>query len=129
MGTAEHSYKWILYGDDDTVFFQDNVIAMLGTLDHRQPYLLSDCLWWPEGGNGKSSGVSKNAYARASFCTSVQRHKAQQNSGLFTCQLWLRSPSTLIHSTLCIESPMYLTQFGPNSEGFDTVSETKNNMG
>ncbi len=42
----------MLYGDDDTVFFLDNVIALLNTLDWRQPYLLSDCLWWPEGGQG-----------------------------------------------------------------------------
>lgn len=48
----EESYKWILYGDDDTVFFVDNVLSMLSMLDHRQPYLLSDCLWWPQGGRG-----------------------------------------------------------------------------
>lgn len=52
---AEGSYKWLLYGDDDTVFFLDNIIAMLSTLDHNQPYLLSDCLWWPEGGHGRLS--------------------------------------------------------------------------
>ena len=45
-------WKWMLYGDDDTVFFLDNVVALLETLDWRQPYLLSDSLWWPEGGSG-----------------------------------------------------------------------------
>lgn len=46
------NYKWILYGDDDTVFFTENVLQTLRGLDYRQPYFLSDCLWFPEGGKG-----------------------------------------------------------------------------
>ena len=46
------SYKWMLYGDDDTVFVLDNVIKVLSSLDYTQPYFLSDALWWPDNGNG-----------------------------------------------------------------------------
>lgn len=48
------NYKWILYGDDDTVFFIDNVMETLKQFDWRQPYLFTDCLWWPQNGSGKS---------------------------------------------------------------------------
>lgn len=41
------SYKWILFGDDDTVFFVDNALRLLDTLDHNMPYILSDHIWFP----------------------------------------------------------------------------------
>ncbi|DBA90820.1 TPA: hypothetical protein ACH3X1_004023 [Trebouxia sp. C0004] len=41
------SYKWILFGDDDTVFYVDNALRMLETLDHTMPYILSDHIWFP----------------------------------------------------------------------------------
>ncbi|KAK9814466.1 hypothetical protein WJX72_006430 [[Myrmecia] bisecta] len=40
------SFKWLLSGDDDTVFFTDNVIKLLAPLDHNLPYILSDALWF-----------------------------------------------------------------------------------
>ncbi|KAL6899480.1 hypothetical protein ACP4OV_006138 [Aristida adscensionis] len=30
--------RWFVIGDDDTVFLPDNLVAVLGRLDHRQPY-------------------------------------------------------------------------------------------
>ncbi|KAL3145279.1 hypothetical protein ABBQ32_001016 [Trebouxia sp. C0010 RCD-2024] len=41
------SYKWMLFGDDDTVFYVDNILRMLETLDHTMPYILSDHIWFP----------------------------------------------------------------------------------
>lgn len=41
------SYKWILFGDDDTVFYTDNALRLLSTLDHNMPYVLSDHIWFP----------------------------------------------------------------------------------
>ena len=41
------SYKWMLFGDDDTVFYVDNILRMLVTLDHTMPYILSDHIWFP----------------------------------------------------------------------------------
>ena len=55
MTAGDTDYKWILYGDDDTVFFVDNVISLVSGLDYRKPYFISDCLWFPQGGNGKTS--------------------------------------------------------------------------
>lgn len=46
------SFKWILYGDDDTVFFIDGALKMLENLDHNMPYLLSDDVWFVED-NGR----------------------------------------------------------------------------
>ena len=42
------NFKWMLYGDDDTVFFIDNVLDMLEGLDHNMPYFLTDHLWFPD---------------------------------------------------------------------------------
>ena len=41
------SYKWMLFGDDDTAFYIDNALRMLSTLDHNMPYVLSDHNWFP----------------------------------------------------------------------------------
>ena len=40
------SYKWMLYGDDDTVFYLDNVLRMLQPLDHTMPYFITDHIWF-----------------------------------------------------------------------------------
>lgn len=40
------TFKWILYGDDDTLWVVDNLLRYLGTLDHTMPYMLSDALWF-----------------------------------------------------------------------------------
>ena len=46
------SYKWILYGDDDTFWFIDNVLIYLNQLDPDMPYLLSDNMWMKERNSG-----------------------------------------------------------------------------
>ena len=40
------SYKWMMYGDDDTVFYLDNVMRMLEPLDHTMPYFITDHIWF-----------------------------------------------------------------------------------
>lgn len=40
------TFKWILYGDDDTLWVVDNLLRYLATLDHDVPYMLSDALWF-----------------------------------------------------------------------------------
>lgn len=40
------SYKWMLYGDDDTVFNLDNVLRLLEPLDHTMPYYITDHIWF-----------------------------------------------------------------------------------
>lgn len=47
------SFKWVLYGDDDTVFFIDSALDALQNLDYNMPYLLSDDVWFVED-DGKS---------------------------------------------------------------------------
>ena len=42
------SFKWVLYGDDDTVFFIDGALDALENLDYNMPYLLSDDVWFVE---------------------------------------------------------------------------------
>ncbi len=42
---AGQEYKWLLFGDDDTVFFVPNVLRLLSRLDHTVPMALTDNLW------------------------------------------------------------------------------------
>lgn len=42
------TFKWVLYGDDDTVFFIDGALDALENLDYNMPYLLSDDVWFVE---------------------------------------------------------------------------------
>lgn len=42
------SYKWMLFGEDDTVFFVDNTLKLLGHLDADLPYVLTDNIHYPQ---------------------------------------------------------------------------------
>lgn len=67
------SYKWILYGDDDTFWFIDNVLAYLDQLDPDMPYLLSDNIWMKE----RTSGINFAAQLcrlNSSFCMHDAMH-------------------------------------------------------
>ena len=35
------TYKWLLYGDDDTVWFVDGVLDLLSNLDPNTPYFIT----------------------------------------------------------------------------------------
>lgn len=40
-------YKWILYGDDDTLWFPPNVLSLLNTgFDYKLPYVMSDMFYY-----------------------------------------------------------------------------------
>ena len=45
MQALGKDYKWLLYGDDDTMFFLDNLVEMLRFFDPQLPYFISDNLW------------------------------------------------------------------------------------
>eukprot|EP00891_Asterochloris_glomerata_P002921 jgi/Astpho2/2921/Aster-01068 len=55
------NFKWMMFGDDDTVFFVDNVLQLVENLDHELPYVLTDALWFPEGGNGTKAHPNRDA--------------------------------------------------------------------
>ncbi|GAB4822791.1 hypothetical protein N2152v2_009837 [Parachlorella kessleri] len=46
---AQHfgdSYEWLLYGDDDTVWFMDSVLDIISKLDPQQPHFITDHFWF-----------------------------------------------------------------------------------
>jgi len=49
--TLGDSYKWILYGDDDTLWFVDNVLDLVKDFDHNLPYFITDNIWWSSVNN------------------------------------------------------------------------------
>ncbi|GFR41913.1 hypothetical protein Agub_g2705 [Astrephomene gubernaculifera] len=44
-----NTYKWMLYGDDDTLFFMRGVQQLLSNFDPELPLALSDNLWYETG--------------------------------------------------------------------------------
>ncbi len=60
------NFKWMLYGDDDTVFFVDNALDMLEELDHNMPYFLTDHLWFPDQFGENHHAVHNS---QSCFCT------------------------------------------------------------
>lgn len=48
MTIGPDNFKWMLFGDDDTVFLIDNVLNLLAHLDPTVPYFMTDHLWYPE---------------------------------------------------------------------------------
>ncbi|KAL3145530.1 hypothetical protein ABBQ32_003355 [Trebouxia sp. C0010 RCD-2024] len=52
-------YKWILYGDDDTLWFTGGVLNLLKDLDPQMPYVITDNMWWSdvEGAVGSQPNV------------------------------------------------------------------------
>ena len=48
MTIGPDKFKWMLFGDDDTVFLIDNVLHLLPHLDSSVPYFMTDHLWYPE---------------------------------------------------------------------------------
>ena len=43
------SFKWVLYGDDDTMFFIDGVLDLVQTLDADLPYFITGAAWNAHG--------------------------------------------------------------------------------
>ena len=64
---APNSYKWILYGDDDTFWFIDNALVYLSQLDPDMPYLLSDNIWMKERNSGVSHLSMHNGILRSNM--------------------------------------------------------------
>ena len=63
------SYKWILLGEDDTVFFISNAMKLLEHLDHNLPYLLTDNIQYPQQHiNGNVYLLFSRTYADELMC-------------------------------------------------------------
>ena len=45
---GSQNYKWLIFGDDDTVFLIDNVLKLVNEMDHKVPYFMTDHIWFPE---------------------------------------------------------------------------------
>ena len=40
------TFKWLLYGDDDTVFFTEAALNLASKMDPGLPYVITDNIWW-----------------------------------------------------------------------------------
>ncbi|GAX82097.1 hypothetical protein CEUSTIGMA_g9525.t1 [Chlamydomonas eustigma] len=74
------TYKWMLYGDDDTVFFIPNVISFLGRLNHMVPYALTDNLWYRRRGSNSPYHPHPDA-PRCYPCALPEHSSGQPNQG------------------------------------------------
>lgn len=49
---GDDDFDWMLYGDDDTVFFQRGTMTLAAQLDASMPYFVTDHLWFTYPGYG-----------------------------------------------------------------------------
>lgn len=56
-------YKWMLYMDDDTVFFPGALLRLLSSFDSGLPYFITDHLWY-----ANSTGVAQHPSREAPRC-------------------------------------------------------------
>lgn len=69
------SFKWILFGEDDTVFFISNALKLLEHLDHNLPYLLTDNIQYPQQHiNGEVQLSCACTYANVHMCPIAATH-------------------------------------------------------
>ncbi len=99
------NFKWMLYGDDDTVFFVDNALDMLEELDHNMPYFLTDHLWFPDqfGENHLAGHNSKPGFLTDHFITKPVRGESSCNAqgcAILGMRVWLHC---LLSCLPCIE--------------------------
>ena len=73
------SYKWMLYGDDDTVFIMGNVHKLLQGYDHTLPILLSDSYWNALDVNGGMTIVAHHPSKTAPRCLPCHYNTSQLN--------------------------------------------------
>ena len=85
---APHSYKWILYGDDDTFWFIDNVLTHLDQLDPNMPYLLSDNIWMKERGSGDCSAEESSCMSTSTVRCTGPDIMAASFQALATSNFW-----------------------------------------
>ena len=50
MQAFGNSFKWLLFGDEDTVFFVDNVLELLQDFDPSMPYIITGAVLPVAGG-------------------------------------------------------------------------------
>lgn len=94
------SFKWVLYGDDDTVFFIDGALDALENLDYNMPYLLSDDVWFVED-DGETFNVLSPCLGELCstlvagvpfmFTMPVCGHTIHVHNGLFVFYLMLKN--------------------------------------
>lgn len=62
------TYKWLLYMDDDTIFFPDAVQRLLEDFDPDLPYFITDHLWWPDPKQPPRLHISNHPNKEAPRC-------------------------------------------------------------
>ncbi|KAK9807886.1 hypothetical protein WJX72_012243 [[Myrmecia] bisecta] len=62
------TYKWLLYGDDDTIWFMDAVMNMVEDLDPHVPYFLTDHMWWSSGSGNEEAMNAHSGAPRCRLC-------------------------------------------------------------
>ncbi len=61
-------YKWVLSGDDDTLWFMDGVSKLLQTFDHNMPYAITDEIFWHSWGDAAPDRFHEDGPPRCLPC-------------------------------------------------------------
>ena len=66
---GSQNYKWLIFGDDDTVFLIDNVLKLVNEMDHKIPYFMTDHIWFPEREGEIHSPAIASPYHQGFACS------------------------------------------------------------
>ena len=75
MQAFGNSFKWLLFGDEDTVFFVDNVLERLQDFDASMPYIITGTML-PHYGECFQSLVRVKIHADSSAGQGLACHHA-----------------------------------------------------
>ncbi|KAK9838036.1 hypothetical protein WJX74_010127 [Apatococcus lobatus] len=67
-GHPAEEYKWILLGDDDTLWFMGGVLKLLQTFDHNLPYAVTDEMFWHTWGDPAAERFHEDGPPRCLPC-------------------------------------------------------------
>lgn len=82
------SFKWLFYGDDDTVFFLEGAMKTVANLDHNMPYFLT----------GARTGPISLCSLSPRFVQSLERIEPHsQDAAALAEPFALPSPSSMLH--------------------------------
>ena len=62
------AYKWILFGDDDTLWFMEGVLNLLQTFDHDMPLAITDEIFWHSWGDATAPRFHEDGPPRCLPC-------------------------------------------------------------
>ncbi|KAK9855489.1 hypothetical protein WJX84_001224 [Apatococcus fuscideae] len=78
------NFKWIMFGDDDTIWFWEGMLRLLEPFDHNTPYIITDGAYWHNWGRPAAPNFDEDGPPRCLPCHFNQTAYEAKPGALFT---------------------------------------------